>query len=285
MALLDEQTGRPARALRILARLTDLVDERWQPLIHLARGRCYEATWNEIQATDSYHRALGVEPAAVVPRLAAAKLRMRRNPQEAIDELRHGLKQVPDDPALLTALAGALLQLQLPRPVAERSWTEFDAAFAKAAAVTPGSSAVALMKVDRLALSGQEDASLRSLEESAKALPHSTAVAVSLADTLTRRGRTADALAALETCLGPQGGWRSRVAPHRSSPRPDHHEPRPRRPRCSGPRHRPAANRGPHSSLDLPGPAGDGQGRPADARRAYQEWSRLAPEDPPPAWS
>src|SRR5262249_2226258 len=144
-ALVDERSGRPARAVSELERAADRFSPKWEGMVQLTRGRCYEALWDDMKALEAYTRAMQVDPAAVVPRLAIAKLRLKRRPDLAIDELKRGLAVVPTDPGLRVALAGALLREQATLPPKRRSWSEYDAAFRRAIEVAKGNSALVLM--------------------------------------------------------------------------------------------------------------------------------------------
>lgn len=282
VAQLHEHTGRPALAVRILENATDLFDDRWRPTVYLDLGRCHEAVFDALKAGEAYRRALKVEPTAVVPRLALARLALKDRPGDAVETLRSGLAAVPDDPALLTALAGALLRVEAGRPAARRDWSEFDAAFRRAASASPAGTALALLWADRLALAGRAEESLRALEGAAAQAPAGAAVAVALADALTRRGRTGDALRALDRASAPVAACdtaalrvaraRVLVAAHRG-----------REARAALVRdvdRLPEADR-PRVWVAL-GRLEAEHGDPDAADRAFAEWARLAPDDPRP---
>ena len=128
---------------------------------------------------------------------------MQTRPDEAIDEIERGLAAVPDDPALWVALAGVHLRLQSTRPAGTRGWSAFDRCYAKAVELAGPTPAVSLMLVDRFALGGKPEESLRVLEKAAKEAPRSASLAVALADALVRLGRQADAKRLLEWALQP----------------------------------------------------------------------------------
>ena len=175
-----------------------MLGQRWQTMIYLTQGRCYEALYDELKALEAYHRAIQIEPTAVVPRLAVAKMKLKTRPDESVDEIDVGLGFIPKDPALRIGRAGALLRKEAMKPPTRRSWSDFDRALEQAAEVAPGSAAVVLMMVDRLALQGKADESLLVLEKAAKALPRSATLATALADALTRRGEHTRAIEALD---------------------------------------------------------------------------------------
>ncbi|MFO0910979.1 MAG: tetratricopeptide repeat protein [Isosphaeraceae bacterium] len=198
IALLFEKAGRPTRAIQILQGLTEPLGDRWGVLVELALGRCYEAIWDDLKAATAYRAALKIDDAAVVPRLALAKLLLKKKPDEAIAELRHGLAKQPADPAMRVALAGAILQQQASRPEKQRNWEDFAVAFRQAAESSPRSSAVALLQADWLNLQGRPDEALEFLQTAVKQAPRSAPIAMALADALTRRGKLPLALEVLE---------------------------------------------------------------------------------------
>jgi len=280
-AQFDERTGRPGRAARALEQVRDRLDPRWEGLAQLALGRCYEALWDEMKAFEAYGKALQVDPAAVVPRLAVAKLKLKRRPDQAVDELARGLNVTPEDPALRVAMAGALLQLEVLKvKAADRRWGEFDRAWAAARASAPGSPAVALMHADRLSLGGRDEDAVAFLNEVAAANPRNVALAAALADGENRMGRTAPALRALDRAAAAAGDSaalrtaRARVLTAAS---------RGREARAALTRDidkLPPADR-PLVFIAL-GQFETARGDSDGARLAYADWSRLLPDDPRP---
>jgi tetratricopeptide (TPR) repeat protein len=202
-AQLDERTGRPARAVSLLTQISARLGEQWTSLIQLARGRCYEALWDELKAMEAYNLALQADPTSVVPRLAIAKLKVKHRPDDAVEEVRRGLALLPGDPALRIALAGALMRKEAALPASRRSWGEFEAAWNDAAKTSNKSAVIALMWADRLALSGQDAAALRYLEDAITRGPKNPAVAVALADGLMRLGNPTRALEVIDRALAP----------------------------------------------------------------------------------
>ena len=281
-AVHDEQTGRPGRAARTLERIPDTIAERWRVMVYLSLGRAYEALQDEMKAVDAYRRALQIDPAAVVARLALAKLKWDRRPADAVSEIKSGLDVAPDDPALRIAMAGALLRVEGARPLARRSWYDFDAAFGAAAEQSPGSTAVALMRTDRLALSGQPDEALRSLEEAARRAPRSAALAAALADALVRQGETDRALKGLDRASAADAAGDSaalRIA--RASVLMASY--RGREARAGLVATVEALPRADRVKVWMAaGQYASAQGDLAATREAVEEWGRLVPEDPRP---
>lgn len=202
-ALYDERNGRPARAVETLESIRQRIDSRFEGLIHLARGRCHEALWNEPRAIEAYHHVLALDPSSVIARLAIAKLKLRKNPEDAVAEIDRGLRIDPENPALRIARAGARLQQEAIKPPKQRSWEEFDRAWNAAAEHSPNNSALALMWCDRLGLDGRVAEGVRFLEEAAAKSPRSAAVAIALADGFLRLLQPDKAIQALDRAAAP----------------------------------------------------------------------------------
>ncbi|MGE3822292.1 MAG: tetratricopeptide repeat protein, partial [Isosphaeraceae bacterium] len=275
----DERTGRPARALASLDQIRQKLDPKWEGLVHLARGRCHEALWDDLKAIDSYNAAMQTDPLAVVPRLAIAKLKVRRTPREAIDLISRGLELIPGDPALRIAMAGALLRQEMGQPPARRGWSEFDRAWRAAAEVSPKSSVVALLWADRLAGSGRPDEALKYLQQVADGSPDNLPVAIALAEGMTRLDQPEAALAVLDRAAKAGDSASLRVARARTLTA-----------LYRGREARAALIR----DVDKLEPSDQGEiwialgqietarGDDEAARQAYAEWARLQPEDPRP---
>jgi tetratricopeptide (TPR) repeat protein len=202
-AVADEKLSRPVLAILGLERVRDRVGDPWQTILHLTLGQCYEAIWDEERALAAYRRALQFDASAVLPRLAAARLLLERQPERAAAELERGVREFPDDPSFRVALAGALLKQQLALPSDRRSWGAFDHALARAAELAPGSPAVVLMRADRLSQTGGLADAAKLLEKAVKASPRAAALWVAWASALDRLGRPAEGLAALDRAADP----------------------------------------------------------------------------------
>ncbi len=202
-ALYDERNGRPARAVETLESIRQRIDARFEGLIHLARGRCHEALWNESRAIEAYNHVLSLDPSSVIARLAVAKLKLRKKPDDAVAEIDRGLRIDPENPALLIARAGARVQQEAAKPPKRRDWENFDRAWKLAAEHTPNNSALALMWCDRLGLDGRDEAGVAFLEEAAAKSPKSAAVAIALANGFLRLLKPDKALQALDRAAAP----------------------------------------------------------------------------------
>jgi tetratricopeptide (TPR) repeat protein len=201
-ALYDERSGRPARAVETLESIRQRI-LGFEGLIWLARGRCHEALWNEPRAIESYNHALSIDPSSVIARLAIAKLKLRKQPDDAVAEIDRGLRIDPENPALLIARAGARLQQEAIKPPKRRSWENFDRAWKDASEHTPNNAALALMWCDRLGLDGRDEEGVKFLEEAAAKSPRSAAVAIALADGFLRLLKPDKALKALDRAAAP----------------------------------------------------------------------------------
>lgn len=275
----DERTGRPSRALASLDQIRQKLDPKWEGLVHLARGRCHEALWDDFKAMESYNSAMQTDPVAVVPRLAIAKLKVRRSPTEAIDLITRGLELVPGDPALRIALAGALLRQEMGQPGSRRNWSDFDKAWQAAVEAAPRSSAVALLRADRLAWSGKTEEALKFLQEVADGAPRSLPVAIALADGMTRLNRPEVALAVLDRAAVAGDSAPLRIARARTLTALF----RGREARAALIRDVDKLESSDQAEIWIAlGQIESARGDHEAARQAYAEWARLQPEDPRP---
>ena len=281
-AQLDESTGRPARAVATLEAIRDRLDERLIGMLLMARGRCYEALFDDLKAEEAYSQALLPDPANVVPRLALARVRTKRNPEEGVAELQRGLSLTPKDPALLVALAGALLRREAAKPnPRSRNWAEFDRAWT-AAAGTAANSSLALMWADRLERSGREGESLKYLTEAVAENPRSTTLAVVLSEALSRRDKHAEALAVLEKASAPgAAGDQAALRVARARALVTRFRGREARAVLIRDVDRLPVNDRPQVWIAL-GQLETARGDVDSARAAYTEWARLLPDDPRP---
>lgn len=280
-AELDEKTGRPDRAIVGLLGARDKIGHFWQAMVHMALGRCYEATWDQARALAAYRRAGQIEPRLSEPRIAAARL-LGARPDEAARELERGLAQAPDDPALRLALVEARLRQEAARPMPDRSWDRFDLALARARDVSPGHSALLLLQADRLALADDVPGAVALLEEGVARIPRNASLWIAMAEGLDRLGRPAEALRALDRAAdaGAAGDGapirlaRARLLLARGRGR----EARDGLVRGEGAL--PSSDRA--AIQEALGRILAARGDARSARLAFSRWARLMPEDPRP---
>lgn len=281
-AQLDEHTGRPARAIALLDRIHQRLDPRWEGMMALARGRCYEALWDDGRAAECYGQAILSDPLSIIPRLAIARIKLKRDPGDALDEIDRGLALVPRDPALRIAQAGAFLRRESLQPAGKRAWRDFDRAWKNAAESAPTSSAIALMQADRLKLDGRDDEAVKYLEEVMKKSPKNAAIAIALADGLTRLGKPERALEALQRAIAPDAaGDQSALRIALSQTLTALYRGREARSvLITDVDKLPPSDR--HQVWVALGQLEMARGDAGAARRAFAEWSRLLPDDPRP---
>jgi tetratricopeptide (TPR) repeat protein len=281
-AQLDEHTGRPARSVALLDRIHKRLDPRWAGMVALARGRCYEALWDDMKALEAYGQALQADPLSIIPRLAIAKIKLKRSPVEAIDEIERGLSLVPNDPALRIALAGSLLRKELMQPPSKRVWRDFDRALKKAIESAPTNSAVALMQADRLKLDGHDDQAVKYLDEVTKKSPKNAAIAIALADGLSHLNEHTRALEVLQHAIAPDAAGDQaalRIALSRTLTS-LYRGREARAVLITDVDKLPPSDR--YQVWVALGQLEMARGDTAAARRAFAEWSRLLPDDPRP---
>jgi tetratricopeptide (TPR) repeat protein len=281
-AVLDEKTGRPARAIFMIDQIKERFEPRWEEMIQLTRGRCYEALWDEHKAAKYYTMAIENEPTSVVARLAQANLRLKRRPDEAILEIERGLAAIPKHPALKVALAGALLRREAALPRNTRSFVRFDRAWKDAMDTSPEAPSLILMQADRLNITGQDAAAVALLEKAAANNVKSAALAAALVEGLNRLGKHDRALAVAERVSKPNAAGDSaalRIARARALMG-LYRGGEARLALVENIDFLPASER-PEIYIAL-GRLESGRGDPDAARRAYTEWAKLVPDDPRP---
>lgn len=203
-ALADERANRPLRAIAILEKIRARVDENRLVLLDLLLGRCYEAIWDEDKALAAYRRAGRLDPNAPLPRMAEARLLARRRPGEAGAILKSAADQPNADPVLLITRARALLRELEGQPEARRNWAEFDALMKRLDAPSVENPAIALLRADRLILSGRPAEALPILRDAAGRYPRDPSVWIALASVLDRSGKPEEALQALDAASAPE---------------------------------------------------------------------------------
>ena len=281
-AVLDEKTGRPARAILMIDQIKERFEPRWEEMVQLTRGRCYEALWDEHKASKYYTMAIQNEPTSVVARLALANLRLKRQPDEAILEIERGLAVIPNHPALKVALAGALLRREAALPRNMRSSANFDRAWKDAMDTSPKAPSLILMQADRLNIAGQEAEAVALLEKAAADNIKSASLAAALAEGLNRLGKHDRALAVAERASRPDAAGdqaalriakaRALMALYRGGEA--------RKALVENIDLLPVSER-PDIWIAL-GKLESGRGDPDAARRAFTEWAKLVPDDPRP---
>ena len=205
-AIMDEKSKRPERAIRALERIRDRIGESLEEKFHLARGQCYEGLWDDAEADRAYALAQRIAPSSTAPRLGRARLLLLRGKtDDAIEVLDRGLGEVNNGRPLLLALLRALELKQAAIPLEGRDWAYLDRRLLDAAndILLKNSPTLATIQADRLVLGGKPEGAIRRLEEAAASYPRSVEVHLALANGLIQQKRPGDALKALEQASRP----------------------------------------------------------------------------------
>ena len=201
------KTGRPDEAAQELEAIRFKADKLLETSLYLLLGQCYEAARDESQALAAFRRTTELSHDLADPWLAIARLQWPRQPNAAIDTIALGLKAIPADPRLLAMSIHYQWQRQTQRPSAERSWDGVERALSRADQIAPGSLEVALVRSEYLQSLGKNEDSLDLLEEVTKRFPKYVPLWAIRARALSRLGRTSDALKLLDQATeaaGPQ---------------------------------------------------------------------------------
>ena len=202
-ALRDLKENRPGQAIGALETLKLKAPAALQPQLYYALGQAYEATRDEAEALDAYAASSQRSKKWTAPRLARLRLLQSLRPDEAEDEVRKGLLETPDDPALLVAQARVELQKQLRRPRQRRDWTALEEALKAARKGAPGSGGLALVEADYAAQAGRPEAAVDILSKAVQHDKKDVELWTSYATLLARRGETDEALLVLERAADP----------------------------------------------------------------------------------
>lgn len=202
-AIQSERKGKFGDAINLLEMARDRVPPDLQEIVRGALGRCQQAQGDRLAAERTFREGIELQPGSAKLRQALASLLMDARPEDAEREVVEALGSFPNDPTLLVLLARARFLKQMSRPPAGRNWNDFDAAFTRAAEVSPRAPALAMMRADRLASDGGIDPAIAYLKEVVAKDPTNTQVVIALAEGLSKQGRADEALQALDRASAP----------------------------------------------------------------------------------
>ena len=276
------RTNHPQQAQAALLKALPRIGPGLSSKVRYTLGQCYEALRDETSALQQYALAAKEEPKWSAPRLAHARLLGVRRPLDAAIALNQSLNDMPKDPVVQATIARAELQRQVARPPAGRDWSEFDKLVAQLKATSPSSTTLALLQAERAAASGNPTEAAALLEQAVRRDKREADLWVAWAAALIRLNRTEDAVRVLEQGSAPDAAGDSatlRVARARLLTALGH-----------GKQARDAlivgwerlrADEQPLIWAEL-GNTHQQRHEVDEARKAYNKWAELLPEDPQP---
>lgn len=175
-ALREIKLRRPAKAVTILEKLRltlSSYEPNLQNRISSVLGQAYEALGDRQKALEQYHIAASLAPTVPSFRIQAARVALLdgddRGYDQAVEELRRGLNDMPDEPLLLLQLLEVEMARQIRRPPDRRSWNEFERLLDRAVKVVPTAPTLVGIQADYLAATGKLD---QAVSQAAAAVKH-----------------------------------------------------------------------------------------------------------------
>lgn len=251
-----------------------------------ALGQAHEAIRDVPGALEEYRRAVKAAPRWVPPRLALIRLLQARQPEQAEAELNRALAEIPNDPGLLIFKARQELARQVAQAQQNQrkpaSWDALETLITQIGAVAPTSPALALIEADYRSATGQPEQAIARLEEATRHAKQDADLWLARATKLAALGRIDEALLVLEQAAAPEAAGdqvQLRILRARLLAKQGHGK---------------QAREGLLHNLDqLPpdqrplawmelGNQYAAQRDLVEARKAYEAWAKLLPDDPIP---
>ena len=286
LALLKDNHLKEAKDELESVRYKNLADEathrNLEGNLYLALGQAYEGLREPEKALDAYRHAAESSTESPAAWVALARLQATNQPDQAEATLRRGLALLPNHPRLVTTLAEVLWGRQMAKAPAQRSWKEVEQLMEAARGAAPGSIELALLKADYYAARGQIDDAIELLQSATAKNPHAPELWLALANAQTRRGSLGQALETIDRAEAPAAagphavltitratvlGIKGQVADARKA-------------LIAALDTVPAAERS--ALYKTLGDYYANQKETTEARAQYEQWARLAPQNPEP---
>ncbi len=267
-------------AISILEPIRYTIDKSLRAQLHFTLGQVYEVKKEFSKALEVQRQASELSPRWAGPWLAIARLQESDHPETAIATLRQALDTMPTDSGLLGGLGRLLWRRQIATPIDRRDWSELEKVIEVGKRVAPASAELALLQADYLNATSHSDDALALLQSGVKQNPTSVSLWLALVNILNRRGQVDEALIEVDRATdaaGEHAVFRSTKATLLMT------KSRPKQARTTlveGLTKVPTEER-----PTLWKTLGDyymAQNDVGNARKAFIEWAKLAPESPEP---
>ena len=201
------KSNHPKEALAEIEPARYKADKALEPHVHYLIGAAYESIRDSDKAIEAYKQAADTSAEWSAPWVAIARIENASKPSGGINIIESALNATPTDPKLLALRAQLLWREQVQKPLAERSWRDFEEALAKAKKVAPGSPDIAMVEADYLMTIGKTDDAIGLLEAASKLNPRTPELWIAQVNALVRDTRLSRALDVLDRAIatvGPQ---------------------------------------------------------------------------------
>ena len=277
--------NRPVNALAELEKTRLKVLPSLKAQYYYTMGQAREATRDDGKAMEDYAVAIEADPKLAAPRLARARLLQARRPEDAYDEVRKGLAESGEDPALLATMARLELAKQKRLPSSKQNWTALEGFLERGREAAPAMAAMAIVRAEAMATmgKGEKGQDAANLLKTAVAIDKTDPdLLIAYAERLTSLGRFEDALVALDQASDPKIlGDNAKVRILRAKILTLQGHGREARDGLVRDQERIRPDQRPLLWMAL-GELYAAQGDLPSARKAYAEWAKLLPQDPLP---
>jgi tetratricopeptide (TPR) repeat protein len=195
--------NQPRKAIEGLGKALAGADADLESQIRYLLGQCYEKVQDTSAALEQYAQSTALNPKWSAPRLARAQLLQRVRPLDAQEEISLAEGELHDDPKILATSARLALQRELAKPPVERSWDDVNARIERLKTLSPGSPDAALLRADVLLNTGKLPEAATLLEQATRHDKSQAALWIAWADALSRLNKPQDALRVLEQAAAP----------------------------------------------------------------------------------
>ena len=197
------QENQPRNAIEILGKALPEIGPLLEPRLRYMLGQCYEKVQDDSAALEQYTRAAAAEPRWSPPRLARVRLLQRTRPLDAQQEVTLIETELRDDPLTIANGARLALQRELAKPLKERDWDDVSQRIARLKSVSPGAPIAALLEADLLLNTGKLPEAAALLEQATRHDKREADLWTAWAAALDQLNKPQDALRVLEQAAAP----------------------------------------------------------------------------------
>jgi tetratricopeptide (TPR) repeat protein len=195
--------NQPRKAIEVFAKALPQIDSLLAPQLRYMLGQCYERVQDPSSALQQYTLAAAENPRWSLPRLARVRLLQARRPLDAQQEANLIEAELQDDPMTIAAGARLALQRELAKPPGSRSWDDLNQRIERLKAINPGAPSVALLQADVLLNTNKLSEAAALLEQAVRHDKREMSLWIAWASALTRLNKINDALRVLEQAAAP----------------------------------------------------------------------------------
>ena len=195
--------NQPRKAIDTLTKALPKIDSSRASKVRFLLGQCYEAVRDEASAIEQYTKVAQEEPKWAAPRLARARLLQARRPFDAQQEIAQVEADLQDDPQAILTGARLALRHELTKPPQQRSWDDLNGRIEHLKTINPNSPELALFQAEVLVNTGKPAEAAALLEQAVRHDKSDAGLWVAWATILARMNKSDDALRVLEQAAAP----------------------------------------------------------------------------------